>query len=234
MDGTVEFVEQDGVRIAYRRVVPVGIGDDDVPVVLLHALAEDSTTWNDLRTQLASAGRSSIAIDLRGHGQSSWPGSYSFELMVNDVIALVDELGVVTFDLVGHSLGGHLSLYLAGLYPDRVRRLVVEDAPPPPEALVVDVDAPTKPSVPVPFDWGVVELRQMIRTPDRLWWERLRKIQSPTLIVGGGAASQVDQDRLRQVGDTIAHCRFVTINVGHSIHRAEPARFAQLVLDALG
>jgi 3-oxoadipate enol-lactonase len=235
VEAGVEWVDLPGVRIAFRRSGFVGTERvaDDVPVVLLHALAEDSSTWDDLRTELTSIGRAAIAIDLRGHGQSSWPGTYTFALMVDDVIGLVNALGIASFDLIGHSLGGHLALCLAGCYPDRVRRIIIEDAPPPPELFVIDVDAPTRPAVPTAFDWGVVALRQLIRTPDLEWWDRLSKVGSPALIIGGGASSQVDQGRLRLVAYTLANGRFVTIEAGHLIHRAEPRRFAELVLETM-
>ena len=88
----VAYIEVAGIRMAYRRSVPVGVGAVDVPVVLLHALAEDSATWDAVCLELTGAGRESIAIDLRGHGKSDWPGSYSFELIVNDVIGVLDGL----------------------------------------------------------------------------------------------------------------------------------------------
>lgn len=234
MPAAVEFIDAAGVRLAYRRSWHVrGEAASGIPVVLLHALAEDSATWDALDADLARAGRASIAIDLRGHGQSDWPGDYSFEVMVNDVIGVLDVLGVQNFDIVGHSLGGHLALYLAGRCTDRVRRLVAEDPPPPPETYVADVGAPARPAEPTPFDWEVVQLRQLIRTPDPGWWARLGGIRGRTLIIGGGSSSHVDQDRLRAVVDCVAKASFVTVDVGHSIHRADPERFAQLVLHAL-
>ena len=79
----------------------------------------------------------------------------------------------------------------------------------------------------------VVALRQAIRTPDPGWWSRLALIDCPTLIIGGGPTSHVDQDRLQDVSRLIATSRFVQLNVGHSIHQSEPEAFAELVSDAL-
>lgn len=67
--------------------------------------------------RLHEDGRRAIALDLRGHGQSSWPGLYSFDLMVTDAIQVINHLKIDTFDLIGHSLGGHLALLMAGRYP---------------------------------------------------------------------------------------------------------------------
>jgi esterase len=108
-----------------------------------------------------------------------------------------------------------------------------EDPPPPPDATVEDVGRPGKPAQPLQFDSEVVALRQAIRTPDRGWWARLREIDCPTVIIGGGPSSHVDQLRPQQVSHSIANCRFVEVDVGHSIHQAEPQRFGDLVVAAL-
>ncbi len=237
VDGSLQFVELSDVRIAVRVNPQAGhpgeSPDRNPPVVLLHSLGDDSTTWTSLVRHLHQDGRRAIALDLRGHGQSSWPGEYSFELMVTDAIKVIDHLKIDTFDLIGHSLGGHLALLIAGRYPDRVHRLVVEDPPPPPDTPIADLNAPTKPVGPVPFDWNVVALRRAIRNPDRDWWARLSAIRCPTLILGGGPTSHVDQNGLRDVAQHIATSRFIEVDVGHLIHRSQPERFAELVIDAL-
>ena len=153
--------------------------------------------------------------------------------MCADIIAVIDFLRIDEFDLVGHSLGGHLALCIAGCYPERVHRLVVEDPPPPPEDTIADVALPSKPPQLLPFDWGVIALRQAIRTPDPGWWTRLRSITCPTLIIAGGPTSHVDQVRLQEVSRSIGTCRFEEVNVGHSIHQAEPELFGDLVIGAL-
>lgn len=60
--------------------MPVALGHrttgspNGLPVVLLHALGEDATTWDRFAAELAAAGRHAIALDLRGHGTSPRPG----------------------------------------------------------------------------------------------------------------------------------------------------------------
>jgi pimeloyl-ACP methyl ester carboxylesterase len=65
-------------------------------------------------------------MDLRGHGNSAWaPGAlYSIAEHVFDVSTLVDTLGAAPISLIGHSLGGILTLLYSGLYPDRVRKVI--------------------------------------------------------------------------------------------------------------
>ena len=65
-------------------------------------------------------------MDLRGHGNSAWaPGaSYGIAEHVLDLATLVDVLGGGPVHLIGHSLGGILTLLYAGVYPDRVSKVV--------------------------------------------------------------------------------------------------------------
>ena len=75
------------------------------------------------------------AIDLRGHGNSAWaPGAlYSIAEHVLDLSALADVIDDYPVYLIGHSLGGIITLYYAGVYPDRVKKVVaVEGLGPPP------------------------------------------------------------------------------------------------------
>jgi pimeloyl-ACP methyl ester carboxylesterase len=69
------------------------------------------------------------ALDLRGHGDSAWtePPTYSFDTYAADVNAFVEKLDLRDFVLIGHSMGGMVSLTYATSYPGRVSRLVVVD-----------------------------------------------------------------------------------------------------------
>jgi 3-oxoadipate enol-lactonase len=111
-----------GIRLAYQVSGP----PDASPLVLLHALGEDATGWDAVAPVLAQS-RRVYALDLRGHGRSSWPGDYSLELMQADVLHFLDELGHGRVDLVGHSMGGIVAYLLASGYPQRLARLVLED-----------------------------------------------------------------------------------------------------------
>ncbi len=74
-----------------------------------------------------------LVMDLRGHGESDKPGSYSMLQFVADLRALFDGYGLRRPVLVGHSLGGHIASFFAALYPDEIRQLILIDGLGPPQ-----------------------------------------------------------------------------------------------------
>lgn len=137
-----------GVRLAYEVA-----GDLDAPpMVLLHALGERATSWEPVRDRFSEQFRV-FAIDVRGHGDSDWPRTYSFQLMCDDVAEVIHQLGLRRIILLGHSMGGVVAYLLAMQRPDEVERLIVEDASPP---FPRDRPIPERPDEPLDFDWAVV------------------------------------------------------------------------------
>jgi len=212
-----------GVRLACF----IGGDIENPPLVLLHALGEDATTWEPIWTDLESRFRI-IAIDMRGHGKSDWPGEYSFELMRDDVLGLVDELGIERFTLLGHSMGASVAYLIAEEHPSRVDRLVIEDAPPPYPQERRPV--PDRPEGPLSFDWPVVPaIRAQVDEPDSRYWNLLGEITAPTFIVAGGSDSHVSQEKIAEAVERISDATMVTISAGHLVHETRPEEF----LDAL-
>jgi pimeloyl-ACP methyl ester carboxylesterase len=212
-----------GIRLAYRVA-----GDPGAPpLVLLHALGENSTDWAGVTGPLAASFRV-FALDLRGHGASDWPGTYSFRLMRDDVIGALDGLGLDRITLVGHSMGGVVAYLIAEEQPDRVDRLVVEDVPPP---FPRDRPPGERPAGPLDFDWAVVPaIIGQVNRGDDAAWARLGDIAAPTLLIGGGEASHIPQDKLTAVAARIPDCQLVTIPAGHEVHTSRPAEFTRAVL----
>lgn len=91
------------------------------PVVLLHGFCEDSSVWQEWLDLLPH--RRFIRIDLPGSGYSELHGNLTIESMADTVIAVMDHLGVGEFHLVGHSMGGYVSLALAEKHPQRLSSL---------------------------------------------------------------------------------------------------------------
>jgi 3-oxoadipate enol-lactonase len=97
-----------GIRISYEVA-----GDPDAPpMVLLHALGERGSDRAPAAPALAERYRL-YALDLRGHGDSDWPGNCSFQLMRDDVIGLLDHLARREVVLIGHSMGAVVGFVVA-------------------------------------------------------------------------------------------------------------------------
>ena len=102
---------------------------DRPPVLLIHGLTSHSGAWATLGPLLASHGFYVIAADLRGRGHSDKPPhGYSIPIHASDLLSLCDAFDVSLAQVVGHSLGAQIGIYLAALYPERVDRLTVIDA----------------------------------------------------------------------------------------------------------
>jgi pimeloyl-ACP methyl ester carboxylesterase len=86
-----------------------------------------------------------VAPDLRGHGDSAWAigSTYALSDFVLDLAQLVEALGEAQVTIVSHSLGGAVSLQYAGVFPEKVAKLVaIEGLGPPPEVLERMRDVP--------------------------------------------------------------------------------------------
>jgi pimeloyl-ACP methyl ester carboxylesterase len=89
-------------------------------VVLLHGFCGSSAYWEPL-VPLLSGSLRCIVPDLRGHGSSDAPlGAYSIEQMADDVLKLLDELNVEKATMLGHSMGGYVTLSFAQRYASRL------------------------------------------------------------------------------------------------------------------
>jgi 3-oxoadipate enol-lactonase len=221
-------VDVGGVRLAYRVVGVPGAP----PMVLLHGLGSDGSAWEEVAAAFGDSHRV-YTPDLRGHGVSDWPGTYSFELMRDDVLGFLDALDLGRVTLVGHSMGGTVALLFAEEYPHRLERLVIEDSPPP--FVGGDrVPARSRPEGPLPFDWPVMEaIVGQLNDPDPAWWEKTSDIPVPTLVIAGGPDSHVPQARVVEVAARIPQCTLATIAVGHRIHRDRPSEFIATVREFL-
>jgi len=97
-------------------------------VLLIHGLTANNREWAGLGNHLSREGFRVIAPDLRGRGLSSKPAhGYGIQFHAADLLTLLDSLGLDSVSVVGHSLGGAIGLYMAALFPARVRKLVVVD-----------------------------------------------------------------------------------------------------------
>ena len=105
-------------------------GDPDAPpIVLVHGHTEDLHTWNHIVKNLVESFRV-IRFDLRRHGLTgpAPDNDYRIENYVSDLSLIVDHIGIDSFVLVGHSMGGRISAGYALEKPERVNNLVLLSA----------------------------------------------------------------------------------------------------------
>lgn len=101
-------------------------GAEDRPAILMsNSLAADSTMW-DSQAEVLSEQFRVIRYDTRGHGQTeAAAGDYSLDLLVDDVLALLDNLNVPAVHFIGLSLGGMIGQLLAARAPGRLHSLTL-------------------------------------------------------------------------------------------------------------
>lgn len=91
-----------------------------IPAIFLHGFPFDHTIWEPLIPLLKKEARL-ILPDLRGFGRSPVAGeSYTMRLQAEDIAHLMDTLGIDQAVLIGHSMGGYVTLAFAQAYPDRL------------------------------------------------------------------------------------------------------------------
>jgi len=118
------YVEAGGLKLHYAD-----FGTAGRPAMLCIHGGAANTHWFDYVAPGFRADYHVRALDLRGHGDSEWinPPDYSYERYAADIDEAVRKLDMRDFVLIGHSMGGMVSLVYAATYPERVKRLVVVD-----------------------------------------------------------------------------------------------------------
>jgi len=123
-------IEVAGTPIWYRTT---GVGDGP-PLVLVHGSGANHWWWFEVVPWLEKHHRV-VVVDLSGHGDSGHRDEYAIDLWVEEVTAVVDTLAEPVV-LVGHSLGGKLSLLVAARRPEAVRAMALLDVPLTPESRI--------------------------------------------------------------------------------------------------
>lgn len=100
-------------------------GNGKENLVLLHGFMESLLIWEDLEPFLSKKFRL-IKIDLPGHGRSSILGEvHTMELIADEVKKVTDKLNLEKFYLLGHSMGGYVSLAFAEKFPEVLKTLIL-------------------------------------------------------------------------------------------------------------
>ena len=216
----------EAVEAAALEVVMRGNGPS---VVFTHGWTDEAASWDGVIDDLSDAFHCT-SWSLRAHGGSeiTAPGTYTRAHALADLASVVGRVEVPTV-LVGHSLGGYLSLAYSIAHPDQIRGLVLVGAGPgfsKPEAMEkwnesLDRSAEKKP---------VPEGSEVISKHYDSWvLDHMSEISVPTLVVLGegdkafAASAAVFEKRL-DVTDTV-----IVPEAGHSVHRHEPQAVAAAI-----
>lgn len=118
---TLQTVTLHGDQLSYELHRGSGI-----PVLLIHGVGSSTHTWTDVIARLHGAGRTVVAVDLLGHGESgAGNGDFSLGANASCIRDLLDHLGMDRVHVVGHSLGGGVSLQFQYQFPARVESLTL-------------------------------------------------------------------------------------------------------------
>ena len=161
MPYTDAFAMINGCRLHYQDW-----GRRDAPaLVMLHGLTQQSHTFDAVAEQLHGRYRC-IALDVRGRGESAWSGgpTYNHRTYVQDVTALLAELGLSRWHYMGTSMGGQIGMLLAAQRPAAFLSLTLNDIGPdinPAGALRIGAYVKTVPTSFADFDacidWAIAQ-----------------------------------------------------------------------------
>jgi pimeloyl-ACP methyl ester carboxylesterase len=108
-------------------------GGSKTPVLCIPGLTRNASDFDDLAPKIAASGRDVITVSLRGRGRSDWDPdylNYHPETYRDDVLTVLDELGVRQAIFIGTSLGGIVTMVAHASAPERVRAAVLNDIGP--------------------------------------------------------------------------------------------------------
>lgn len=123
-DARGRFIEVAGHRV---RLVDVGAGP---ALLLVHGFGGSTFDWEEHAIRPLAKSHRVIAVDLYGFGfsQRSSDFRYGWSLWCEELLGVLDQLGIERASIVGHSMGGALAAVFASRHPTRVERLVLADA----------------------------------------------------------------------------------------------------------
>jgi epoxide hydrolase 4 len=127
------LIEKQFVRVGDINLHIVTAGDKDgEPVMLLHGFPEFWYGWRYQIPYLAEKGYCVIVPDQRGYNLSNKPdgiSNYTIDILADDIRQLINTLGYDKVNLVGHDWGAAVAWWVATLYPEVIKKLVILNVP---------------------------------------------------------------------------------------------------------
>lgn len=229
------YAEVNGIRLYYSKV---GHGS---PVVLLHGGLGNADYWG-FQAKALAARHTVISVDSRGHGRSTRDARpYGYDLMADDVIALLDQLKIPRADFVGWSDGAILGLDLAMRYPQRVGKVFAYAANTQTSGVKEGVE--NNPTFAAYIERAGQEYTRLSPTPKEypafveqighMWasqpnWSDadLAKIKTPVLIVDGDHDEAIKREHTEYMAQAIPGAGLLILpNVSHFAFLQDPGLF---------
>lgn len=237
-------IEADGISIHYA------IYGKGSPVVFLHGGLANTDYWGN-QVPAVAAHHTVILIDSRGHGRSTRNSSpYGYDLMADDVVALLDVLKIPKADIVGWSDGGILGIDLALRHKDRVGKVFAFAANTKTSGVKEGVEKnPTFASyieragheyqshskTPKEYNSFVEQIGQMWASQPNWTDAQLKTIETPILVVDGDHDEAIASEHTAYIAATIPHAGLLILpNVSHFAFLQDPDLFNFAVLHFLG
>jgi len=219
------------------------------PVVLLHGGLANSDWWA-FQVKALRVNHRVIVVDSRGHGRSTRDTTpYSYDLMADDVIALMDKLQIKRADIVGWSDGANQALDIAMRHPDRVGKIVAFGANTNTGGSRPDVDK--NPNFGAFVDRASKEYVKLSPTPNQyqdflaqignMWesqpnWtgDQLRTIKSEVLVMDGDHDEAIKRSHTEYIANTIPHARLTILpDTSHFAFIQDPEAFNRAIVNFL-
>jgi pimeloyl-ACP methyl ester carboxylesterase len=220
------------------------------PVILLHGGLANADYWGNQIPALAPH-HTVIVMDSRGHGRSTRDSRpYSYDLMADDVVALMDVLKVPKADVVGWSDGGTIGLNMAIRYADRVGKIFAFGAAT--ASSGERYSAIVNPTIVAFVKRTLNEYRMYSATPRdhgsfvidilKMWaseldWtdSQLKKVDAPVLVVDGDHDEAIRREHTEHIASTIPGAGLLILsNTGHFAFLEDARNFNEAVLNFLG
>ncbi len=237
------LADANGIRIHYA------IYGHGTPVILLHGGLANADYWGRQIPALA-AHHLVIVMDSRGHGRSTRDARpYGYDLMADDVVALMDVLKLPRADIVGWSDGGIIGLDLAMRHPGRIGRVFAFAANTTTSGVKQDVERnPTFAafikragreyaaySAPGQYRAFVDQISRMWADQPNWTDAQLGTIKLPVLIVDGDHDEAIKREHTEHIAAAIPHAGLLLLpGVSHFAFLQDPALFNYAILHFLG
>lgn len=237
------YAAVNGIKVYYTKT---GHGS---PVILLHGGLSNSDYWGN-KVKALAAKYTVISLDSRGHGRSSRDEKpYGYDLMADDVVAVLDSLKIPRADIVGWSDGAIIGIDLALRHPDRIGKVFafaantqtsgVKDGVEKNPTFAAFIERAGKEyaklsPTPKQYDAFVEQISHMWASqPD--WTDaQLAAIKTPILIVDGDHDEAIKREHTEYIASTIPGAGLLILpNTSHFAFLQDPALFNAALLDFL-